>query len=279
MKKARQAAQKKEKKKRAFFLFANWEQLLGFLFFAVILSVSTWIILSVKNWVDDPERVVLSQLIITGDNQFTKEQDVRKAILNLGLPNTFIAQNVDDIQQEILRFPWIKQVSVRKQWPDRLIVNIVEYQPKYYWNEIFLLDENGTEFNVPQDRINGETLSKLYGPIGQGKRILEQFEELKLVTQDKQNKNIQLMITQVYTDERNAWQLIVKPCIKTVCFEENSIRLKLGREKLIERYKRFLRFFENINNDIEKHERIIEIDLRYENGISIKKQNIEQQLG
>lgn len=43
---------------------------------------------------------------------------MRKAILDLGLPNTYIGQNVDSIQQEILRLPWIQQVSVRKQWPD-----------------------------------------------------------------------------------------------------------------------------------------------------------------
>lgn len=137
MKKVRQAAQRKETRRESFFLLANVEQFVGFLFFIVVISLCVWVVVAVKNWVDNPERVVLSQLVLTGDHRFTNEEDIRKAILELGLPNTYIAQDVDDIQQEIMRLPWIKQVSVRKQWPDRLIVNVVEYQPSYVWNDIF----------------------------------------------------------------------------------------------------------------------------------------------
>jgi len=123
MKKPQQAAQRKESKKKFFFIFASFEQCLGFLFFIVVITICSWSIITVKDWIDDPERVVLSQLTLSGDNQFTTKQDVRKAILDLGLPNTYIGQNVDSIQQEILRLPWIQQVSVRKQWPDRLIIH------------------------------------------------------------------------------------------------------------------------------------------------------------
>jgi len=62
MKKIRQAAQRKETKKKPFFLPVNLEQFIGFLFFIIVILLSSWVVIAVKNWVDNPERVVLSQL-------------------------------------------------------------------------------------------------------------------------------------------------------------------------------------------------------------------------
>ncbi|WP_392553008.1 FtsQ-type POTRA domain-containing protein [Orbus wheelerorum] len=276
MKKARQAAQRKETKKKSFFIPVNIEQFVGFSFFILVLFLSVWVVIAVKNWVDNPERVVLSQLILTGDHDFTNEDDIRKAILELGLPNTYVAQNVDDIQQEIMRLPWIKQVSVRKQWPDRLIVNIVEYQPSYIWNDIFLLDKDAVIFSVPKERIKDVLLPKLFGPIGKEKLILETYHQLDDVSTKSANKDSTLLISEAIADERNAWQLVVKQCIKGFCVDNQNITLKLGREKIIERYTRLIRFFSDIQTGLLENERLAEVDLRYENGISVKKQKIEK---
>ncbi|WP_392560486.1 FtsQ-type POTRA domain-containing protein [Orbus mooreae] len=274
MKKARQAAQRKEAKK-IFFLFANIEQFVSFLFFIIVISLSAWIVVAVKNWVDNPERVVLSQLTLTGDHVFTTEDDVRKAILGLGLPNTYIAQDVDDIQQEIMRLPWVKQVSVRKQWPDRLIVHVVEHQPRYVWNDVFLLDQYGTVFSVPKDRFDSSDLPKLSGPIGKEKFILETFNQLDAISMKLASRDVALRIGEAHADDRNAWQLVVKLCVTGFCVDNQNITLNLGREKTIERYERFVRFFADIQARLPQNEKLVEVDLRYENGISVKKQKIE----
>jgi len=276
MKKIRQAAQRKETKKKPFFLPVNLEQFIGFLFFIIVILLSSWVVIAVKNWVDNPERVVLSQLMLAGDHRFTNENDIRRAILELGLPNTYVAQNVDDIQQEIMRLPWIKQASVRKQWPDRLIVNVVEYQPSYVWNDIFLLDEDAVIFSVPKERVNDGLLPKLFGPIGKEKLILETYRQLNEAAKKSENKDLTLLISEAIADEKNAWQLFVKQCIRGFCVDNQNITLKLGREKIIERYTRFIRFFSDIQAGLLENERLTEVDLRYENGISVKKQKIEK---
>lgn len=275
MKKTKQAAQKKEIKKRFLFLFASIEQFIGFWFFVIVILISSWIVIAVKEWVDDPERVVLSQLTLTGDDNFTTEADIRKAIMELGLPNTYIAQDVDDIQQEIMRLPWIKQVSVRKQWPDRLIVHIVEYQPSYFWNEFFLLDKDGALFSVPKERIKNVDMPKLAGPIGKEKLILSLYGELETISKESSSKALMLSINEASADERNSWQLIVNPCVGGFCVDDQNIKLMLGREKMVERYKRFIRFFSDIQAGLASDERLVEVDLRYENGLSVTKQKIE----
>ena len=89
----------------------------------------------VLKWMDDASRLPLSKLVVTGQTRYTTHDDIRQAILSLGPPGTFMSQNVDVIQQQIERLPWIKQVSVRKQWPDELKIHLVEYVPVARWND------------------------------------------------------------------------------------------------------------------------------------------------
>lgn len=277
MKQVRQAAHRREeRKKRRLLIFRNTEQFMGFLFFIMIILISTWIVQSIKEWMDDPEQMVLSQLTLSGEHTYTTENDLREAILGLGLPNTYIGQDVDDIQQEVMRFPWVKHASVRKQWPDRLIVHVEEYKPAFYWNDLFLLDENGVVFSVPLDRINDLKLPRLYGPEGKAKSILETYYKLDNLSKKLANNQLALKIDAAISDERNAWQLMVKQCIAGICVEDQEIKLVLGSENIEERYQLFMKLFPEIQSRIPTNERITVADLRYENGISVQREKIAQ---
>lgn len=277
MKQVRQAAHRREdKKRRRLLIFRSTEQLMGFLFFIMIILISAWIVQSIKDWMDDPEQMVLSQLTLSGEHTYTTENDLREAILGLGLPNTYIGQDVDDIQQEVMRFPWVKHASVRKQWPDRLIVYVEEYKPAFYWNDLFLLDENGVVFSVPLDRISDLKLPRLYGPEGKAKSVLETYYKLDNLSKKLGNNQLALKIDAAISDERNAWQLMVKQCIAGICVEDQEIKLVLGSENIEERYQLFMKLFPEIQSRIPTNERITVADLRYENGISVTREKIAQ---
>lgn len=285
MKKARQAAPKKiggKKGKENKRLFHSVEQWVGFLFFLLVMSVSSWIIYTMVNWMDNPERVVLSQLTVTGDRHYTTDDDVQHAILSLGLPDTFIGQDVDIIQQEVMRLPWIKQVSVRKQWPDKLVVNIVEYRPQFVWNDVFLLDSEGIVFSLPMDRINNSVFPLLYGPEGKEKSILEMYEKLNgLLTNTTINNKLALVIAAISADERYSWHIMVKhPCANDsldalfACSQYEATKVVLGRENLDERFTKFIELYPEIQAQTAPQERITTIDLRYSNGIAVQRDKI-----
>lgn len=277
MKQVRQAAQRREaKSKRRLFIFRNTEQMMGFLFFILIICISVWIVKSVKNWMDNPEQVVLSQLSLSGEHTFTTEDDIRKAILGLGLPNTYIGQNVDDIQQEVLRLPWVMEASVRKQWPDRLIVHVVEHVPAFYWNDLFLLDNDGNVFSVPLDRITDLKLQRLYGPEGKSKTVLETYHKLDNISKRLANSQLTLHINAAISDERNAWQLMVNQCVADFCNDNQEMKLILGSEEVEQRYQQFIKLFPEIQSRMPVNERMVVADLRYENGISVQREKVIQ---
>ena len=231
MKKVRQAAHKRENQnRRRLLVFRNSEQMLGFLFFIIIICISFWAINCVKNWMEDPDQMVLSQLTLSGEHTYTTEDDIRQAILGLGLPNTYIGQDVDDIQQEVMRYPWVKQASVRKQWPDRLIVYIEEFKPAFYWNDLYLLDNAGNVFSVPLDRLGELSLPRLYGPEGKAKSMLETYVKLEEISRKSVNNKFASEIKAAIADDRNAWQLMITQCTAELCSESQDIKLIIGSE-------------------------------------------------
>ena len=277
MKKVRQAAHKREhQNRRRLLVFRNSEQMIGFLFFIIIICISAWAINCVKNWMEDPDQMVLSQLTLSGEYTYTTEDDLRQAILGLGLPNTYIGQDVDDIQQEIMRYPWVKQASIRKQWPDRLIVYIEEYKPAFYWNDLYLLDNAGNVFSVPLDRLGELQLPRIYGPEGKAKTILETYFKLEEISRKLANNKFASEIKAAIADERNAWQLLIKQCTADLCSESQDIKLIVGNEKIEQRYQQFIKLFPEIQSRMPADEKITAADLRYENGIAVQREKISQ---
>lgn len=89
-----------------------------------------------------------------------------------------MTQDVNIIQSQIERLPWIKQASVRKQWPDELKIHLVEYVPIARWNDQHMVDVDGNSFSVPSDRVNKQNLPMLYGPEGSENEVLQGFREM-----------------------------------------------------------------------------------------------------
>ena len=67
---------------------------------------------------------------------------------------------------------WVSAVSVRKSWPDTILVTVHEHTPVAHWINGQLLAENGQQFSVPAaDDIQG--LPWLSSPEGQLDQVFE----------------------------------------------------------------------------------------------------------
>lgn len=287
MNKQRQIGQAAPKKgvspKKWWVLFNSKEQLIGFVFLWLVITTIVWVTFSIIYWLHDKERGVLSKLVITGHCRFTTNSHVQQAIMSLGLPNTFIDQDVDVIQQEILRLPWIKQASIRKQWPDQLTVHIVEYVPVAYWNGAYLLDRNGDLFNIG-DKKGAMPLLKLYGPENTEKNVLVMYEHISdILKQNFINKTASdcLQVIAMSVNERYSWTIEVASCQKEVINKETELcnsfqkmKVVLGRKQLEERLNRFMLLYPTIKKQTGSNEKITIIDLRYNNGASVQRHKL-----
>lgn len=234
---------------------SNGTRLAGILFLMMVLGVMLAGGFAVVKWMNDASRLPLSKLVVTGQTHYTTNDDIRQAILSLGEPGTFMSQDVDVIQQQIERLPWIQQVSVRKQWPDELKIHLVEYVAVARWNDLHMVDAEGKSFTVPVSHLGKETLPMLYGPEGSEKEVLAGYHQMNSALTAGKFKLKAASMT-----ARRSWQLV------TV----DDIRLELGRSDNMKRLKRFIELYPSLLQQAQTdNKRISYVDLRYDSGAAV----------
>ena len=234
---------------------SNGTRLAGIVFLLTVLCtvlVSGWMVLG---WMEDAQRLPLSRMVVTGERHYTRNDDIRQAILALGSPGTFMTQDVNIIQSQIERLPWIKQASVRKQWPDELKIHLVEYVPIARWNDQHMIDAQGNSFSVPAERSAKQTLPMLSGPEGSEGEVLEGFRDMGAVlAKDK------FTLKEAAMTARRSWQLTLN----------NGIKLNLGRGDTMKRLSRFVELYPVLQQQEQAdNKRISYVDLRYDSGAAV----------
>lgn len=234
---------------------SNGARLFGIVFLLMVMGIMIAGGLVVLKWMNDASRLPLSKLVVTGELHYTTHDDIRQAILSLGPPGTFMSQDVNIIQQQIERLPWIKQVSVRKQWPDELKIHLVEYTPVARWNDAHMVDSDGVSFSVPANHMGKETLPMLYGPEGSEKEVLAGYHSM-----DDVLKARKFTLKVASMTARRSWQLVTS----------DDVRIELGRTDTMKRLNRFIELYPVLQQQGEnEHKRINSVDLRYDSGASV----------
>lgn len=234
---------------------SNGARLFGIVFLLMVMGVMIAGGLVVLKWMNDASRLPLSKLVVTGQLHYTTHDDIRQAILSLGSPGTFMSQDVNVIQQQIERLPWIKQVSVRKQWPDELKIHLVEFTPVACWNDSHMVDSDGVSFSVPANHMGKETLPMLYGPEGSEKEVLAGYHSM-----DDVLKARKFTLKVASMTARRSWQLVTS----------DDVRIELGRTDTMKRLNRFIELYPVLlQQGQNEHKRINSVDLRYDSGASV----------
>lgn len=208
------------------------------------------------HWLTDVDQVPLEGVVIQGERTFTSDDDVRVAILS-GEVGSFFTTDVDDIRARIEALPWVYSASVRKEWPQRLRVYLVEQQPIAVWNQEWLMNRYGELFSADPALVQG-AVPEFFGPVAEEGEVWRQYQRISelLAIHDYQIRRIEL-------SERFAIRIWLN----------NGIELRLGREARLERIQRFLDLYPLIQAESERA--IAYADLRYDTGIAIGWHNEE----
>ncbi|MTD41018.1 cell division protein FtsQ [Erwinia sp. CPCC 100877] len=233
----------------------NGTRLAGIIFLLMVVMsvvIGGWMVIG---WMEDAQRLPLSKLVVTGERHYTRNDDIRQTIMSLGAPGTFMTQDVNIIQQQIERLPWIKQVSVRKQWPDKLKIHLVEYVPMARWNDQHMVDAVGNSFSVPASRIRNPSLPKLFGPEGSEGEVLTGYRDMSEVL-----AKARFTLKEAAMTARRSWVLTLN----------NDIKLNLGRGDTMKRLNRFVELYPVLQQQAQADGKIIRyVDLRYDSGAAV----------
>lgn len=219
----------------------------GLTFFLMVLAALLWGLWQLALWMTAANQVPVNSLIIQGEHRYLSREQVRESVLALPEVGNFFALEVDRVQQQLLALPWVYQASIRKQWPDKLRVYIVEQPVAALWNRDAMVNTHGEVFRAEHPELD---LVSLSGPDEEAGRVLAEYRSLQRFLQPKGYE-----IERVHLTPRRSWELTLS----------NGVTLILGRDDIEARLQRFI----DVYPGIAERERIAYLDLRYDTGLAV----------
>jgi cell division protein FtsQ len=160
----------------------------------------------------------------------------------------FFTVDIDSLRASLEQLPWVRSVSIRREFPDRLTVQLEEHQALARWNGASLVNTHGEVF----DAQSAEVLPSFVGQDGDSQEIAQRYGEF-----GGQLQSLNLRVAQIALSPRHAWQLHLS----------NGMVLELGREEMEQRLARFVEVYPYSLAALEGSVRYV--DLRYRNGLAL----------
>jgi cell division protein FtsQ len=176
------------------------------------------------------------------------------AVVREELRGTFFTMRLADARASLERVPWVKSAALRRVWPDRLEVNLIEHEPLARWNDNGLVDTDGEVFSADYD---GE-LPLFEGPDGSSTEVTARFREFTAALEARQ-----LAISELQLSPRGAWKLRTTG--------SPPLAIELGRNAPGERLARFVAYYARTLGALARSgTRVESVDLRYRNGFAVR---------
>ena len=192
----------------------------------------------------------LSKIMVGGNFNHLEEQELAE-LVNMEIDGGFLSMNLNKLRQELQSHPWIHQVSVRREWPSTLKVEVIEEVPIARWGKKGFLNRLGDQLSLPENS-NLKSLPVLEADFGSSQDMIAQYlllAELLAPTD--------LKLTELQRDAVGAWQ------VETA----SGVRIVLGRDQIIEKIRRLIVVWGS-GLDVQLNN-IATIDLRYPNGLAV----------
>lgn len=204
-------------------------------------------------WAVRQPAFALRQVIVDGSLSRTSRAHL-ETVIREELKGTFFTLNLADARASLQRVPWVKSIALRRHWPDRLEVTIVEHEPLAHWNETALVDTEGEVFSVNFD---GE-LPQLAGPDGSSREVAERFREFGATLAPRT-----LGIAELRLSARGGWRLRTTG--------NAALAIELGGNAASERLARFAAYHQRTVAALARSGTQVDyVDLRYRNGFAVR---------
>ena len=202
----------------------------------------------------------LKEINITGTNQtdgrlkyITREQI--RGLVSSKIDGSFFTVELDAIGNIFEKLPWVRAVSVRRNWPHGLEIKLEEQVVLARRENLELVNIYGEVFAATTDK----RLPQFTGPVEGSYEVSQKYVIFQKLLQPLQKR-----ITQINFSPRQAWRIHM----------EDGAVLELGREKVEARLGVYVSAYDHIISQFKK--KITYVDLRYPNGFSVRVINSAQ---
>jgi cell division protein FtsQ len=175
------------------------------------------------------------------------------------LAGNFFTVNLEQAKSAFEAVPWVRQAVVRREFPNRLRVQLQEHQAVALWgldDDVRLINHLGEVFEVNQGDVEPESLPRLAGPRVQSALVLQAYRELGPLFAGLDTELSLLELT-----GRGGWRARL----------EGGAMIEIGPGSVQDIVPRVRRFVATVSQTSSRFGRNIEsADLRYPNGYALR---------
>lgn len=223
------------------------------------------VVLTAMRWVANRPAFALHGITVQGDVAHTNVPTVRAHVVSR-VTGSFFSVDLGQTRTVLEAMPWVRQAVVRRDFPNRLRVQLQEHQVAAYWGEASeprLLNTFGEVFDANVGEVEVDDLPRLNGPQGQGATVLAAYRALV-----PQFAALDLAIESIDLTSQGSWRLRLA----------GGAAIEAGRGDLDEVQGRIRRFLKTLTRVLARYQRpagaLESADLRHENGYAIRLRGI-----
>jgi cell division protein FtsQ len=190
----------------------------------------------------------LREVEVSGSIAHTTRDQVQTIVAER-LDGNFFTLDLAAARAAFQQLPWVRHANVRRQWPDRLDVEIEEHVAVARWRDTALVNTFGEVFEAASN----QTLPVFVAPDGTSAEVTQRYQAFR-----QQLARLDKRPVQVHLSQRRAW---------TLYLDDGDV-LELGREHTDERLQRFVTAYSHTLAPLRA--RAYRVDLRYPNGFAVR---------
>ena len=197
----------------------------------------------------DPAVMPVKSVVFKGDFKQLERGDLQE-IVTQQISGGFIALDVTAIQSALKNLQWVAAVTVRRVWPDELVITIEEHTPVARWGESELISDRGVVF-TPGDIAPFAGLTRIDADERFAAEVMQQYRQMSLLLQGHGS---------IARLRRNALSGVT-------LWLGSGVRIELGNSGMMKRLARARVLLERLPAGIAALE---VIDARYSGGVAAK---------
>jgi len=214
------------------------------LFIAALLAV---LYAGVSHAVGHPAFSITHVRVVTPVAHVTRQQI--EDIVRREVGGTLFTLRLDAARAAFEKLPWVRNATVRRQWPGGLEVALAEHVPLARWGRDALVNVHGEIFAAAFDG----NLPVFNGPPEAAKEMAIQYHHFR-----RSLAEIGRTPAEINVSPRRAWHVRL----------DDGVTLDLGREQVEQRLRRFVAAYPRT---IARMTRPVDrVDLRYANGFAAR---------
>ena len=178
------------------------------------------------------------------------------------LSGTFLTFDLQTAKRAFEAVPWVRQAVVRREFPNRLKVQLQEHQALAYWGvegDSKLVNSFGEVFEANPGEVEQDALPSLNGPDDQAGTVLAMYQTLA-----PQFEAMELTLNQLELSAQGGWRAGL----------DNQAQVELGGGSVADVQLRLQRFLKTLTQVSASYGRRIDAlesaDLRYPDGYAIR---------